>query len=142
VCSSDLGLRQVGKSLPRARVTVLGISYRANVKETRYSPTIGLIEALKRRGSRVTVYDPKFIYTEIKIMGYDCEASLETAVSEAECIILTVGHDEFKKIDPKTLAALTSKGCVVVDAAGILDPKAVEKAGLVYRGVGRGVWAR
>jgi len=136
------GLRQVGKSLPRARVTVLGISYRANVKETRYSPTIGLIEALKRRGSRVKVYDPKFIYTEIKTMGYDCEASLETAVSEAECIILTVGHDEFKQIDPKNLAALTSKGCVVVDATGILDPKAVEKAGLVYRGVGRGVWAR
>jgi len=136
------GLRQVGKSLPRARVTVLGISYRANVKETRYSPTIGLIEALKRRGSRVTVYDPKFIYTEIKTMGYDCEASLETAVSEAECIILTVGHDEFKQIDPKNLAALASKGCVVVDAAGILDPKVVEKAGLVYRGVGRGVWAR
>ena len=137
-----LGLRQVGKSLTRARITVLGVSYRANVKEIRYSPTIELIEALKRRGSKVKVYDPKFIYTEIKTMGYDSEATLETSVSDAECVILTVGHDEFREIDPKNLAALASKGCVVVDATGILDPKAIEKAGLIYRGVGRGTWTR
>ncbi|MEM3004205.1 MAG: nucleotide sugar dehydrogenase [Candidatus Bathyarchaeia archaeon] len=136
------GLRQAGRSLARARVTVLGISYRATVKETRYSPAVELIEALKRRGSRVTVYDPKFIYAEIKSMGYDSEATFEAAVSEAECVILTVGHDEFKSIDPKNLAALTVKGCVVVDAASILDPKAVEKVGLIYRGVGRGVWTK
>ena len=136
------GLRQVGRSLTRAKVTVLGISYRANVKETRYSPAIELIDALRRRGSRVIVYDPKFIYTEIKTMGYDSEATFETAVSEAECVILTVGHDEFRNIDPRNLAALTARGCVVVDAASVLDPRAVEKAGLVYRGVGRGVWTR
>ena len=136
------GLRQVGRSLTRARVTVLGISYRANVKETRYSPTVNLIAALKRRGSRVTVFDPKFIYTEIKTMGYDSEATLEAAVSNAECIILTVGHDEFLKIDPKNLAAHATKGCVIVDAAGILNPRAVEKTGMVYRGVGRGIWTK
>ena len=136
------GLRQVGRSLTRAKVTVLGISYRANVKETRYSPTIELIEALMRRGSKVTVYDPKFVYTEIKTMGYNCEATFETAVSDAECVIVTVGHDEFKAIDPKNLAALATKGCVLVDAAGILDPKAIEKAGMIYRGVGRGIWSK
>jgi UDP-N-acetyl-D-mannosaminuronate dehydrogenase len=123
-------------------VTVLGISYRANVKETRYSPAIELIDALKRRGSRVIVYDPKYVYAEIRSMGYDSEATFEAAVSDAECVILTVGHDEFKSVDPKNLAALTAKGCVVVDAASILDPKAVEKVGLIYRGVGRGVWTK
>jgi len=136
------GLRQAGKSLTRARVTVLGISYRANVKETRYSPAVELIAALKRRGSKVTVYDPGYVYTEIKTMGYDSESTLEAAVSEAECVIVTVGHDEFKKIDPKNLAALTAKGCVIVDSSGILDPESVEKAGMIYRGVGRGVWKR
>jgi len=136
------GLRQAGRSLTRARITVLGISYRANVKETRYSPAISLIEALKRRGSKVTVYDPKYIYTEIKTMGYDSEATLEAAISEAECVILTVGHDEFQKIDPKDLAAHTAKGCVIVDAAGIIDPKTVEKMGMVYRGVGKGIWTK
>lgn len=136
------GLRQVGRSLTRAKVTILGISYRANVKETRYSPTIELIEALKRRGSKVKVYDPKFIFAEIKTMGYESEATIETVLKDAECIILTVGHDEFKQLDPMKLASLSAKGCVVVDAAGILKPKEIEKTGMIYRGVGRGVWTK
>lgn len=136
------GLRQVGRTLTRANITILGISYRANVKETRYSPTLELINILKRRGSRITVYDPKFLYSEIKAMGYDCEATLEASISNAECIIITVGHDEFRKLDPKTLAAHTSRDCVLVDAAGIMQPKDVEAAGMIYRGVGRGVWTR
>ncbi|MGQ9543989.1 MAG: nucleotide sugar dehydrogenase [Candidatus Bathyarchaeia archaeon] len=136
------GLRQVGKTLTRAKITILGISYRANVKETRYSPTLELIKILERRGSRITVYDPKFLYSEIKAMGYNCEATLDVSVSNAECIILTVGHDEFRKLDLKNLAAHTSKDCVLVDAAGVIEPKDVEAAGLVYRGVGRGVWTK
>jgi UDP-N-acetyl-D-mannosaminuronic acid dehydrogenase len=136
------GLRQVGRSLTRARVTVLGISYRANVKEIRYSPTIELIEALKRRGSKVKVYDPKFIFAEIKTMGYESEATIETVLKDTECIILTVGHDEFKQLEPMKLASLAAKGCVIVDAAGILRPKEIEKTGMIYRGVGRGVWTK
>ena len=136
------GLRQVGRSLTRAKVTILGISYRANVKETRYSPTIELIEALKRRGSKVKVYDPKFIFAEIKTMGYESEATIETVLKDAECIILTVGHDEFKQLEPMKLASLAAKGCVVVDAAGILKPKEIEKTGMIYRGVGRGIWTK
>jgi nucleotide sugar dehydrogenase len=136
------GLRQVGRSLTRAKVTILGISYRANVKETRYSPTIELIEALKRRGSKVKVYDPKFIFAEIKTMGYESEATIETVLKDAECIILTVAHEEFKELDPMKLASLAAKGCAVVDAAGILKPKDIEKTGMIYRGVGRGVWTK
>ncbi|TRO47042.1 nucleotide sugar dehydrogenase, partial [Candidatus Bathyarchaeota archaeon] len=121
------GLRQVGRSLTRAKVTILGISYRANVKETRYSPSIELIEALKRRGSKVKVYDPNFIFAEIKSMGYESEATIETVLKDAECIILTVAHEEFKQLDPMKLASLAAKACVVVDSAGIFKPKEIEK---------------
>ncbi|WP_455369273.1 nucleotide sugar dehydrogenase [[Eubacterium] cellulosolvens] len=136
------GLRQVGRSLTRAKVTILGISYRANVKEIRYSPTIELIDALKRRGSKVKVYDPKFIFAEIKTMGYESEATIETVLKDAECIVITVGHDEFKQLDPMKLASLAAKGCVVVDATGIVKPKEIEKTGMIYRGVGRGIWKK
>jgi len=40
------------------------------------------------------------------------------------------------------LASLAAKGCVVVDAAGILKPKEIEKTGMIYRGVGRGIWTK
>jgi hypothetical protein len=53
-----------------------------------------------------------------------------------------VTHREFKSIKGIDLAANMSKNSVVVDCTGTLDPEGIEKVGLVYRGVGRGLWSK
>jgi len=45
-------------------------------------------------------------------------------------------------ISPKKIAPHVSRPCAVVDGAHIFNPKAVENAGLIYRGIGRGVWSK
>lgn len=136
------GMRICGKSLKRAKVAVLGISYRPNVKETRYSPSLELIAILKKRGARVTAFDPLFTASEMESMGLAGEPTLRKAVEKADCAILTVSHDDFKSLDTVELAAHMSKKGLILDCTGILDPTSVEKSGLVYRGVGRGLWTR
>lgn len=136
------GLRICGKSLKRAKVVVLGISYRPNVKELRYSPSLELISILKKRGSKVTAYDPLYSASEMESLGIASDASLRRAVEKADCVILSVGHDDFKKMDTIELAAHMSKQGLIIDCTGILDPVSVEKSGLVYRGTGRGLWTR
>lgn len=136
------GLRVSGRSVKGSKVVVLGISYRANVKETRFSPSIELIALLKRRGARVVVFDPKFSATEIADMGYATEPTLKASIEKANCVVITVPHEEFRRIDPRELAASISKSAVIVDCAHILNPSLVEKAGLIYRGIGRGLWKR
>ena len=136
------GLRASGRSVKGSKVVVLGISYRANVKETRFSPSIELITLLKRRGARLVVYDPKFSATEIADMGYATEPTLKASIEKAHCVVITVPHDEFRRIDPRDLAASVSKSAAIVDCAHILKPSLVEKTGLIYRGVGRGLWTR
>ena len=136
------GLRVSGRSVKGSKVVVLGISYRANVKETRFSSSIELIALLKRRGARVVVFDPRFSATEIVDMGYATEPTLKASIEKANCVVITVPHDEFRRIDPRELAASISKSAVIVDCAHILNPSLVEKAGLIYRGVGRGLWTR
>ncbi len=136
------GLRASGRSIKRSKVVVLGISYRANVKEMRFSPSIELITLLKRRGARLVVFDPKFSATEIADMGYPTEPTLKASIEKANCVVITVAHDEFRRIDPRELAASVSKSAAIIDCAHILDPSLVEKAGLVYRGIGRGLWTR
>ena len=39
-------------------ITVLGITYKANVSDTRYSPAIQIIPSLKQKGFKIQVYDP------------------------------------------------------------------------------------
>lgn len=136
------GLRVCGKSLKRAKVVVLGVGYRPNAKETRFSPSLDLISILKKRGARVTVFDPLFNASEMESMGLVTEPNLRRAIEKADCIILTTAHDDFKNMDTIELAAHMSKQGLILDCTGILDPASVEKSGLVYRGIGRGLWAR
>jgi len=136
------GLRVCGRSIKRAKVVVLGVSYRPNVKETRFSPSLDLIGILKKRGARVVAFDPLFTSSEMESMGVVSEPTLRKAVEKADCVILTVAHDDFKKMDTIELAAHMSKKGLIVDCTGVMDPPSVEKTGLVYRAVGRGLWTR
>jgi nucleotide sugar dehydrogenase len=136
------GIRVCGRSLKRAKVVVLGISYRPNVKELRFSPSLDLIALLKKRGARVVAFDPLFSASEMESLGLVSEPTLRRAVEKADCVILTVAHDEFKKMDTIELAAHMSKKGLIIDCTGSVDASSVEKTGLVYRGVGRGLWTR
>jgi nucleotide sugar dehydrogenase len=136
------GMRACGRSLKRAKVVVLGISYRPNVKELRFSPSLDLIGLLKKRGARVIAFDSLFTASEMESLGLASEPTLRKAVEKADCVILSVAHDDFKKMDTIELAAHMSKKGLIVDCTGVMDPANVEKTGLVYRGVGRGLWTR
>jgi nucleotide sugar dehydrogenase len=136
------GLRTCGKSVKRSRFTVLGISYRPNVKENRFSPSVELVGLLKRRGAPVCVYDPLYSADELKKMGFHTEPTLPGALEKADCTILAVGDDVFKMVKAIDLAANMSKNSVVVDCTGTLEPEDIEKVGLIYRAVGRGLWSK
>ncbi len=136
------GLRACDKMLKRSRITVLGISYRPNVKEVRYSPSLEIASLLKRRGAKVTVYDPKYTSSETEKMGYSSEPTLRKSIEKADGVVISVGHDEFRALEVIELAAHMSKSSVIVDCVHAMNPAEVEKAGLVYRGIGRGLWSK
>ena len=135
-------LRACGKKLRRSNVALLGVSFRANVKETRFSMAKTVNNALQRKGVSMRVYDPRFTVEELKALGYNGFSSLERAVENADCILITVGHDEFKTIAPSKIAHMMRRPAAIVDCGHVLDPSAVEKEGFVYRGIGRGAWTK
>jgi len=61
----------LGKSFKNARVLVLGVTYKKDVKDLRKSPSIRLIELLKKQ-TRVDYYDPLIPY--LKLDGLDLKA--------------------------------------------------------------------
>ena len=136
-------LKHCGKTLRRARITVLGVSYRANVKEARGSSTTQLVDMLRAKGATVHVYDPFYPFKEMKEMGYPTERTLTKAVEGADCLIFVVGHDRFKRLNMKRIKFLMRKSAALVDMGHVIElPLKAEKEGFVYRGVGRGVWSK
>ena len=135
-------LRQCGKPLRRARIAILGVSYRPNVKEPRGSKTEELARMLRRKGAIVQVYDPFYSLKELADMDYPAQKTLTKVVEGADCLIIAVGHDRFKRLNLRRIKLLMRKSPALVDMGHVTDPAMVEKAGFIYRGIGRGVWSK
>ncbi len=134
-------LRRCGKSLRRAKIAVLGVSYRPNVKNPHGTSTRKLVDMLSSKGAKVLVYDPFFSYKELMNTGYPTERTLAKIVEKADCLIVAVGHNKFRRLNLKRIKFLFRSPAAIVDMGHIIDPAKAEKEGFVYRGVGRGVWS-
>jgi len=136
------GLKACGKTIRRSRISILGVSYRANVKEERGSKVKRILSMLSKRGASVSVYDPLFSPDELTELGYPAKRTLGEAVRGVDCIFISVGHDQFRQLNLKRVRFLARMPAAIVDFGHVLDPSRVEAEGFVYRGVGRGVWSR
>jgi len=135
-----IGKRQ--KPLRGAKVALLGVSYRANVKEPRGTAVNQLAKLIMSKGAIVRVFDPLFSHKELREMGYQFETTLAKTIEGTDCIVIVVGHNRFKRLSLKKLKLLMTKTAAIVDVGHVIEPEKAEKEGFVYRGLGRGVWTK
>lgn len=135
-------LRSCQKTLRRAKISIFGVSSCPNMKNPHGSPTKKLMNTLKKRGASVQVYDPFFSTEELLKMGYSAKATLTKTVEGADCIIIAVGHDRFRRLNLNRISIFVKKPAAIVDMGHVIDPAKAEKEGFVYRGFGRGVWTK
>jgi len=131
-------LRSCGKTVRRAQISVLGVSGRANVKEVNHFFARNLVTTLSKNGARVRVYDPFFSPKELAELDYQAERTLGKSVEGADCLLIVVGHDRFKRLNLKRIKFLVRKPAAIVDVCNVIDPNNARKEGFTYRGVGRG----
>jgi len=130
------------KPFRRAKVALLGVSYRANTKEPRGSATPHLVKMFASKGAVVRVFDPLYTYSELKEMGYPAERTLTRTIEGTDCMVIVVGHSRFKYLNLKKLKLVMTKTAAIVDMGHVIEPEKAEKEGFVYRGIGRGVWTK
>lgn len=114
-------------------VLVLGLSYRANVKEPTFSSAILLIQSLKQAGANVYLYDPLFEAEEIE--RYGAHAVDDPAqLPELAAVVMQAWHKIFATLDWRQFKGTP----VVLDGRNALKRAEVEAAGLRYLAVGLG----
>jgi len=86
------------KTVKRSKIAVLGVSCRPNVKEAKGSQVIELVRLLRKRGGRINVFDPYFTHKELTHLGYPAEKTLEKTLERADCLLITVAHEEFNNL--------------------------------------------
>ena len=130
-------LRSHGRPLRGAKVAVLGVSYKANVKEPKGSRTLKLVNLLKAKGAKVKVYDPFFSKKELSELGYSAEASLERTIKGAECLLVVVGHNQYRRLSLKKIKALM-KYPIIVDLSHVIDSEKARKEKVTLISLGSG----
>lgn len=103
-------------AINKARVLVLGVTFKEDCPDIRNSRVIDVIQELKSYGTQVDVYDPQATAAEV-----EHEYGISTISSPKEqydAIVLAVGHKEFKDLDWEKLKHGKT---IIYDVKGFLD---------------------
>lgn len=103
----EKGIVDVGK------IGLYGLTYKENVDDMRESPTLQMLESMKKHlgGHDIKIYDP-FITEDVVPNQYH---NLEKFLDNIDMIVLMVGHDEIKNNMDKLI------GKVILDTRRICD---------------------
>jgi dTDP-alpha-D-glucose dehydrogenase len=131
-------LADQGKTVSASKIAVLGIAFKNNTGDCRLTPTKYVVELLEESGCRLSVHDPWVSDEEAHLVtSVAMSPDIESAVKDADALVVLAGHREFHQIPLTRLADLTAAGCVFLDGRNSFDPAAVRAAGFVYKGIGR-----
>ncbi|UCG03441.1 MAG: nucleotide sugar dehydrogenase [Candidatus Heimdallarchaeota archaeon] len=131
------GLKRVNKKITKSTITIFGIAYKRDVKDTRESPSRIIIEQIISSGGNAKIFDPFAKEIETKYGKYKSEKDAEQAVKNSDAIVIVVDHTIFTE-------EFLSNLIKTMDEPVIVDCKNVLKEGLkgicedgIYLGIGK-----
>ncbi len=124
-------LRQRLGPIRGEHVLVLGIAYRADVREDAFSSAFRLRDELAAAGAVVHGHDPYFSAEHLAGLGFQpYDLAAPTPVRAA---IVQAAHAAYRSLDLRAIPGLE----LLVDGRNALDPAVVAAAGIAYAGIGR-----
>lgn len=105
---ADAAVRQMiaaGKAPAKSNVFILGITFKENCPDTRNSKVADIIRRLQEYGIKAKVTDP-WADPSIAKHEYGVDLIPFEEVKDADCVIVAVGHDEFRALSTMELKNL------------------------------------
>ncbi len=156
-------LRNMGKIVAACRIAVLGVSYREDVGDTRYSGSEILVRKLSEMGADVVVHDPyvkhwwefekqesypapghsraRFFRNQEKLAELRVDKDISETLGKADAVVLAVRHEMYLQLTPESVVEMTGRPVAVIDCFGILDDAKIRRffeLGCEVKGLGRG----
>jgi UDPglucose 6-dehydrogenase len=129
--------REICGSLVGTRAAVLGVAFKPNSDDIRDSPALDVAGQLQLQGAIVSVFDPKAMDNAQQLFPtFNYALSTVEACKEADVVLILTEWDEFRKLQPEKLEAVT-RSKRIIDARNCLDSQPWRAAGWNYRGFGR-----
>ncbi|MBE6459004.1 MAG: UDP-glucose/GDP-mannose dehydrogenase family protein [Alphaproteobacteria bacterium] len=129
---------EVIKTIPDAKVAVLGLAFKNGTDDCRESPAMQIVAELLKHNVQLKVYDIKAMENAAKILGNKVEyaTSITDAVDGADVLVILTEWPEFKKINLEEVKELMNTPNIV-DLRNLLSSEEAKKLGFSYQCIGQ-----
>jgi len=124
-----------GQAPKKSKVVILGLTFKENCNDIRNSKVKDIIEEFKKYNIEPVIVDP--LASEEDVMQeYGIELIPIEKVNDADCVIVAVAHDEFKRLSLEEIKTLYKDGVdenkVLIDIKGIYNIEDLKTSGLQW----------
>ena len=156
-------LRNMGRIVAASKIAILGVSYREDVGDTRYSGSEIIVRKLTEMGGDVAVHDPyvkhwwelekqdtyparghslaRFFRNQEKLTQLRVHSDLTAALKGADAVVFAVRHKPYLDLSPDGVIEMSGQSPAIVDCFGLLDDHMIRRyfeLGCEVKGLGRG----
>jgi len=120
------------KPVRKARVAVLGLTFKENIPDIRNTRVVDIITELAGYGIEVLVHDPLAVPEEVRA-HYNLDLTPMRNINDLDAVIVAVAHDEYLKLGIESIAALCkTMPPVVIDIKGLFKGRDMGKQNMQY----------
>jgi UDPglucose 6-dehydrogenase len=121
------------------KIAILGLAFKANTDDIRYSPAIVIVKELAKKGANIFATDPEAIEnSKVELEGFTnvkFSADIYEVVKDVDLIVIATEWKVYAELDLERIKQLT-KSRKILDLRNILDAKKVRDAGFEYSCIG------
>ncbi|AVP88132.1 UDP-glucose 6-dehydrogenase [Candidatus Phycorickettsia trachydisci] len=123
-------IKKIVGNVKGKKIGVLGLSFKANTDDIRFSPAIKIVSLLK--DAIITAFDPaamdnaKRVLPDIRYATTLCEVA-----ESADCLLILTEWEDFKDIDYNLIFSKMAKP-VIIDLRNLVDKHKLRKIGFSY----------
>jgi UDPglucose 6-dehydrogenase len=131
-------IKQIDTMLKGDTVTILGLAFKANTDDVRYSFAIDLIDHLQKNNIKnIKAYDPQGTENMKKIFpAITYCSSAKDAIKDSDLTIIVTEWNEFKSLDIKEIGSLMRTGAIM-DMRNIFDPQEIKRNNFSFYNIGK-----
>ena len=136
---ADAAIKKIisaGKAPKKAKVVILGLTFKENCPDTRNSKVEDIIKRLNEYEINPVVVDP-WANEADAMREYGVTLTDITDVADADCVIVAVAHNEFKAMTLNDIKKLYKKDIaddekVIIDVKGLYSIPELKKSKMLY----------
>jgi UDP-N-acetyl-D-glucosamine dehydrogenase len=92
---AEVMLKKKDIDIAKAKILVLGVTYKKDVKDLRESPALEIIEILKTKKTKVSYADPYIPYLDMNNIRLKSISITDKVLSAYDLVVLAADHSQF-----------------------------------------------